>query len=70
KLSQYGSGWMLDQHPKLGKVVRHTGDNPGYKTQFIRYIDANKTAIVLCNNDHPRLLDLVKLINEVIPDLK
>ncbi|MFT4033606.1 MAG: serine hydrolase domain-containing protein, partial [Siphonobacter sp.] len=46
-LSQYGFGWMLDQHPKLGKVVRHTGDNPGYKTQFIRYIDANKTAIVL-----------------------
>ncbi len=49
-LSQYGFGWMLYSHPGLGKVVWHSGDNPGYKTAIVRYIDADKTIILLCNN--------------------
>ncbi|MBA4056430.1 MAG: serine hydrolase, partial [Marivirga sp.] len=44
-LSQYGFGWELSEDKKLGKVVSHTGDNPGYKTEIIRYLDADKTII-------------------------
>ena len=48
--SQYGFGWDLEVHPVLGRVVKHNGDNPGYKTQIIRCIDARQTLIVLSNN--------------------
>ncbi len=49
-ISNYGFGWMLRSHPVLGKVVWHNGDNPGYKTIIIRFIDSDKTVIMLCNN--------------------
>ena len=38
-LSNYGLGWELRTHPLLGKVVWHSGDNPGYKTALVRYIE-------------------------------
>jgi len=50
--SNYGFGWSLRSDPSLGKIVSHNGDNPGYKTQIIRYIDRKKTIIVLNNNAH------------------
>ncbi len=48
--TRYGFGWQIGSNPLLGKFVHHGGDNPGYKTKIIRYIDADKTIIVLCNN--------------------
>lgn len=48
-LSYYGFGWEIRTHPALGKVVWHTGSNPGYKNIIIRYRDINKTVIMLCN---------------------
>ncbi|HET9744080.1 MAG TPA: serine hydrolase domain-containing protein [Chitinophagaceae bacterium] len=51
-LSYYGFGWSLRTDSSFGKIVSHTGDNPGYKTQIIRYIDKKKTLIVLNNNAH------------------
>ena len=59
--SYYGFGWMIDKEPRHGKTVRHTGDNPGYKTQIVRYLDAEKTIILLSNNAYP---ELGKMINE------
>jgi CubicO group peptidase (beta-lactamase class C family) len=50
--SNYGFGWSLRTDSTLGKIVSHTGDNPGYKTQIIRYIDQEKTIILLNNNAH------------------
>ena len=49
-ISNYGFGWELRNDPSFGKIVQHNGDNPGYKTQIIRYIDKKKTIIVLNNN--------------------
>ncbi|MBC7873201.1 MAG: beta-lactamase family protein, partial [Ferruginibacter sp.] len=43
--SNYGFGWSLRSDSVMGKVVYHTGDNPGYKTQIIRFIDRQKTII-------------------------
>ncbi len=65
-LSQYGFGWMLNNHPTLGKMVLHTGDNPGYRTIIIRYIDKRKTLIVFCNNNHPKFDQVVKFIDNEI----
>lgn len=65
-LSWYGFGWMLETHPELGKVVRHSGGNPGYSTHIVRYIDANKTIIMLCNNAHDKFPDLLKGVEAVV----
>mgnify|MGYP003577817287 CR=1 FL=1 len=51
-LSQYGFGWMLSSHPTWGKMVLHTGDNPGYRSIIIRLIDVHRTVILLNNNQH------------------
>ena len=49
-LSDYGFGWMLRNNSEDGKIVFHTGDNPGYATRVVRYIDKKKTIILLSNN--------------------
>ena len=59
-LSNYGFGWMLRTDSLLGRVVYHTGDNPGYKTQIIRFIDKNKTIILLNNNAHTDFETIIK----------
>ncbi len=59
-VSNYGFGWVLETHPALGKVVRHSGGNPGYNTHIVRYIDKNRTIIMLCNNAHPKFNTLLK----------
>jgi CubicO group peptidase (beta-lactamase class C family) len=52
--SSYGFGWVVEQHAQLGKKVSHAGDNPGYKTMIIRYIDERRTLILLSNNAHAK----------------
>jgi len=62
-LSHYGFGWELGTDEVLGKYVQHSGDNPGYKTEIVRYIDTDRTIILLCNNAHDRFekfLDALK----------
>jgi CubicO group peptidase (beta-lactamase class C family) len=58
--SYYGFGWDLDPKSPFGKMVSHTGDNPGYKTIIVRYIEENKTIIILNNNAHKDMIKLVE----------
>lgn len=67
-LSNYGFGWSLRTDTILGKIVSHNGDNPGYKTQIIRYIDKKKTIIVLNNNAHKDFNLIVRQLEENIRD--
>lgn len=60
--SNYGFGWMITDHKTLGKIVKHTGDNPGYRTQLVRCIDKNKTIIILSNNAS----DVTSLVNGIL----
>lgn len=64
--SNYGFGWTIESHPTLGKVVRHSGSNPGYNTHIVRYIDANRTIILLCNNAHAKFNDVLKGVESVV----
>jgi CubicO group peptidase (beta-lactamase class C family) len=66
KLSQYGFGWDLVNDQRFGKVVEHNGDNPGYKTQIVRYVDADKTIILLCNNAHANFPTLLAALKDYI----
>ena len=64
--SNYGFGWDLRTDPLFGRIVQHNGDNPGYKTQIIRYIDKKKTIIVLNNNAYSNFTLLLKQLEELI----
>ncbi len=65
-LSNYGFGWMLRTDSVLGKIVYHTGDNPGYKTQIIRYLDKKKTIIVLNNNAHEYFAAFIRQVESAM----
>ena len=58
--SYYGFGWEVEPKSPFGKMVMHTGDNPGYQTIIVRFIEENKTIIALNNNYHPDQMKLVE----------
>lgn len=58
--SYYGFGWEVEPKSPFGKMVMHTGDNPGYQTIIVRFVEENKTIIVLNNNYHPDQIKLVE----------
>jgi len=64
--SNYGFGWVVRTDPVLGKIVWHNGDNPGYKTQIMRYIDKKKTIIVLNNNAHRDFNSIIKQLETML----
>jgi len=64
--SQYGFGWILGRDKNHGKIVYHTGDNPGYKTEIVRYIDAGKTIILLNNNAHKKKDEIISEIMKLV----
>jgi len=65
-ISNYGFGWEIKNDPSFGKIVQHDGDNPGYKTQIIRYIDKKKTIILLNNNATKDFGLILKRLEEII----
>lgn len=66
KSYMYGFGWDIEKHPKLGRIVSHNGDNPGFKSQFIRYLDAGYTIIVLTNHAHPHFDRFIQELTQLI----
>ena len=67
-LSNYGFGWEIRNDTANGRVVQHNGDNPGYKTQIVRFIDKRKTIIVLNNNAHKDFGLIINQLEELIRD--
>jgi CubicO group peptidase (beta-lactamase class C family) len=47
----YGFGWFILNDPLHGKYVHHTGGWPGFRQAFIRYLDKERTLLVLRNNE-------------------
>jgi CubicO group peptidase (beta-lactamase class C family) len=66
--SNYGFGWSLRSDPVFGKIVSHNGDNPGYKTQIIRFIDKKKTIILLNNNAHQNFGAILRQLEKVLEE--
>ena len=65
-ISYYGFGWEIKTHPVMGRVVRHSGGNPGYTTRIARYLDADRTIIMLNNNAHPKFEEVFKGVEAAI----
>ena len=61
-LSNYGFGWMIVPSDQGSTIVYHTGGNPGYQTLIMRYIDSDKTIIVLSNNASENVNSIVSFI--------
>jgi len=64
--SNYGFGWTVRTDSVFGKIVSHTGDNPGYKTQIIRYVEKKKTIILLNNNAHSNFNLLIRQLEAML----
>ena len=47
----YGFGWGIEQNAELGLIVSHSGGMPGVATWFERFIDADRTLVVLLNRE-------------------
>ena len=56
--SHYGFGWDLPDNTYRGRIVMHTGDNPGYHTLIVRNIGRHKTIIILSNNAYDKMNEL------------
>src|SRR6185436_11929194 len=65
-ISNYGFGWNIGNDPLPGKVVSHTGDNPGYKTEIVRYIDRDKTIIFLNNKTHLKKFEIMSEMKKLV----
>lgn len=65
-ISNYGFGWNIKSAMPGGKIVYHTGGNPGYSTLIIRCLDSDKTVIRLCNNDYNGISDIDKALNSIL----
>lgn len=61
KLSKYGFGWVLIPGSETQRIVWHNGDNPGYKTEIMRFIGKRNTLIMLCNNASDQFEKMISL---------
>lgn len=50
----YGFGWMVSDDSTSGKIVRHTGSWPGYRTMIVRFVDHGDCIIILNNSENPK----------------
>ena len=66
KISSYGFGWEIVSNDPSGKIVWHNGDNPGYKTQIMRFMGKKRTLIVLCNNATDQFTNIIKQLQSII----
>ncbi|MES2330891.1 MAG: serine hydrolase domain-containing protein [Bacteroidota bacterium] len=66
KISTYGFGWVIISNDPSGKIVWHNGDNPGYKTEIMRFLGKQNTLIVLCNNASDQFENIIKEIRAII----
>jgi CubicO group peptidase (beta-lactamase class C family) len=62
-ISNYGFGWELRP---TENIVWHNGDNPGYKTIIIRFLENRATLIILCNNATDEFENLTANLKKII----
>lgn len=66
----YGFGWLIEQHPQLGRAVSHSGGWPGYATFLKRYIERDLTLILLQNGerDYNYTQQLIRSVEQALAD--
>ena len=64
--SNYGFGWEIINNNPSGKIVWHNGDNPGYKTEIMRFLNQQFTLIILCNNYSDKFEYIINQLQTII----
>src|SRR5262245_20018967 len=47
----WGLGWAIEQHPGMGDIIQHSGDNPGFKTMTAASARRRSAFIIVTNGD-------------------
>jgi hypothetical protein len=47
----WGLGWAIEQHPGMGEIISHSGDNPGFKTMTSASVRRRSAFIIVTNGD-------------------
>ena len=47
----WGLGWAIEQHPTMGEIISHSGDNPGFKTMTAASVRQRSAFIIVTNGD-------------------
>jgi CubicO group peptidase (beta-lactamase class C family) len=47
----WGLGWAVEQHPGMGDIINHSGDNPGFKTMTAASVRRRSAFIIVTNGD-------------------
>ena len=61
RIQNYGYGFRIKNHPKIGKIVFHTGWWKGFRVYFIKVMKNDRTIIVLNNIKRGRFLNIAEL---------
>lgn len=61
RIQNYGYGFRIKNHPKIGKIVFHTGWWKGFRIYFIKVMKNDRTIIVLNNIKRGRFLNIAEL---------
>ena len=48
----YGFGWCAENDPDHGLIVSHSGGMPGVNTWYERFVDEDKTIVILCSREY------------------
>jgi len=49
--TSWGLGWAIEQHPGMGDIISHSGDNPGFKTMTAASARRRSAFIIVTNGD-------------------
>lgn len=47
----WGLGWVIEQHPGMGDIISHSGDNPGFKAMTAASVRRRSAFIIATNGD-------------------
>jgi CubicO group peptidase (beta-lactamase class C family) len=47
----WGLGWAIEQHPGMGDITQHSGDNPGFKAMTAASVRRQSAFIIVTNGD-------------------
>jgi CubicO group peptidase (beta-lactamase class C family) len=62
----YGFGWNLAVSAKGDTIIKHNGENPGYRTIFIRLPSKKRVIVFLTNNQPTKFLEYTSQLENLI----
>lgn len=61
RIQNYGYGFRIKNHPKIGKIIFHTGWWKGFRIYFVKVLKGDRTIIVLNNIKRGRFLNIEEM---------